>query len=160
MEEDSKIIFRCDLDPESFPALVDHAPEAASVILRHLIPTPSGTLFLESLASMNLSLHSMEVVNSLATSNDLPSDFIQIYISNGIIFCDAIEDRFLQTRLVRLLCVFLQNLIKMGIVDITNLIHEIQAFCIHHCKIREASGLFRMLKQMENEDDQGPSSST
>ena len=151
VEEDPKLVFRCDLDPDVLPVLVENAPSAASEILRHLLPSPLGSAYLASLVSMTMSLHSMEVVNSLATSISLPADFVQSYISNCITSCNAIEDRHMQSRLVRLVCVFLQSLIRMGIVDMRHLIHEVQAFCIDHSRIREAAGLFRMLKQMENE---------
>lgn len=153
IKEDPKIVFRCDLDPDLLPVVVENAPTVASEILRHLLPSPSGSAFLEALVSMSMSLHSMEVVNSLATTIALPSEFVHGYISNCIASCNAIEDRYKQSRLVRLVCVFLQSHIKTGIIDMTHLIHEVQAFCIDHSRIREAAGLFRLLKKMENEGD-------
>ena len=159
LEEDSKIVFRCNLEAAALPLVVEHAPTVASEILRLLLPSPLGFDFLSELQSMTMSLHSMEVVNSLATTVALPEEFVQGYISNCIASCNAIEDRYMQSRLVRLVCVFLQSLIKMGIVDMTNLTHEVQAFCIDHSRIREAAGLFRMLKQMENDTDGEGSSS-
>lgn len=146
-------MFRCDLEPESLPVLVENAPSLASEMLLHLLPSASGSALLESLVSMSMSLHSMEVVNSLATSISLPSEFVQGYISNCITSCNAIEDVYKQSRLVRLVCVFLQSHIKTGIIDMTHLIHEVQAFCIDHSRIREAAGLFRLLKKMENEGE-------
>jgi len=151
------------LTPNRLPDLVKHNRELASKCLQSIIHAKNKRLneYLSVLISMPVSLQLLEVVNNLLNKNDpittlafiSPIDdstsYLHTLLRNCVIHChQSVQDPPSQTRKVRLVCVFVQRLIRdeIFVVNPSDFIYtELQSFCLEFVKIKESADLYQLL---------------
>ncbi|RIB15026.1 hypothetical protein C2G38_2039707 [Gigaspora rosea] len=165
LEKNDKLIYTCDFSPEKLPFLIENNSRVAIKVLLQLKSSPQIDQYLETLLTIddsersqqssmepvNRMRSSMEVVNNLLLSFPLTPEFLHSYLSNCVRACEGCQNRGIQERQVRLICVFLQSLIRKNIIDVSRFFIEIQAFCLQFSRNREAASLFRFLLDYQKE---------
>ncbi|KAF9897863.1 hypothetical protein BX616_004858 [Lobosporangium transversale] len=100
-----------------------------------------------------LTLHSLEVVNRLTGATTLSPRFLHAYIENAIRCCELVDDKVGQARVVRMLCVFLQSLLRSGAITIAGYYHALQSFCVQFARVKEVAILFQSLVEYQRKMD-------
>ncbi|RUS26054.1 hypothetical protein BC938DRAFT_471287 [Jimgerdemannia flammicorona] len=147
-----RLLLYSGLTADRLPDLIESNQQVASEVLPRLALTEQFTEYLQTLLTLPLSINSMEVVHRLLTGPGglaVPPDFLHLYIASCMRSCEVIEDRVRQGRQVRLVCVFIQSLLRHNVIDIRDHIFEIQAFCIQFSRHKEAAGLYRIIAEAQ-----------
>jgi hypothetical protein len=122
-------------------------PNIAFELLVCMTHTTQITKYYDSLSQLKLSPNSLTVFNRLGGHVELPQEFIHIFLKNCMQQCrSANESKVNKNRMVRLVCVFLQSIIKSRLINLQEVFIEVQAFCIEFSAIKEANVIYKILQ--------------
>lgn len=143
------LISRLHFSPSKFLLLVENNPTFSTAFFQ-LLPSNQLDDYFQSLINMNLSLHSIEVVNRLSTLMELPQEFLCSYLFNCMDTCDQTKEKSLQNRLVRLVSILIQSMIRNKVIEINKCLTKIQTFSSRYRSIKEAQTLAHLLQTLNN----------
>ncbi|KAJ3436836.1 hypothetical protein M0812_18903 [Anaeramoeba flamelloides] len=148
LENEPKLLDEGVITPNNFQDLVEKNPIISFEILKRFSEDEEKiNIYLESFIKTNGTLHSMEVINKLSGARKkLNKDFLNRFVSNCISSCSEITDKYVQGRHVRLVCAFIRSLMNNSQLDVKNVFSKLQSFCVEFSRIRDASNLFRLIK--------------
>ena len=147
LKTDPELIFNIGMTPQRLPSLVINNPHVAFELLIIMTNTTQITKYYDALSGMKLSPNTLEVFNRLSNFVELPQEFIQIFLKNCMNQCrNSTETKVNKNRMVRLVCVFLQSIIKSRMINLQDVFIDVQAFCIEFSSIKEANGIYKMLQ--------------
>ncbi|KAJ6251760.1 ccr4-not transcription complex subunit 11 [Anaeramoeba flamelloides] len=148
LENEPKLLGEGVITPNNFQDLVEKNPIISFEILKRFSEDEEKiNIYLESFIKTNVTLHSMEVINKLSGARKkLNKDFLNRFVSNCISSCSEITDKYVQGRHVRLVCAFIRSLMNNSQLDVKNVFSKLQSFCVEFSRIRDASNLFRLIK--------------
>ncbi|KAL2915793.1 hypothetical protein HK105_204740 [Polyrhizophydium stewartii] len=146
-------VYQCGVTGDMFSGMIEHNPNIACEVLLAMRYTPDFPMFLDALIGAATSIHAMEIVNKAVTAVDLPQEFLHLFVASSIAACDAIRDRFMQSRQVRLICVFVQSLIHNKVIALQDYVIDLQTFCLEYSRVKEAAALYRMVRKETGQAD-------
>ncbi|KAL3317284.1 MutS protein msh4 [Cichlidogyrus casuarinus] len=152
IEEDPDALRELAQEPSEFSKLVDNNSLIAIEVLKQFVETNKIDDYLASLAEMEVTLNLMEVVNRLALLMQLPIEFTRVFVNKCINACYSIEDKYMKGRLVRMVCLLFQALIRNNnaLQENENLLSEILNFSTEYTDTQTGSSLYKMLRTLEN----------
>jgi hypothetical protein len=139
----SHCMHNCSITTKTLQPLVEHNPPVAIDCLVRPLHSNHGFSYLAILNEMEFSLCSIEE-SCLVILDTIYRKIL--YIINCIEWCENTMEISMQSCLVRDVYVFLQSLIRNAKIDNPDIFIDIQSFCIGFSRIKEAVGLFELIK--------------
>ena len=119
LKTDPELVFHIGMTPQKLPALIVHNQNIAYELLICMTNTMQITKYYDALSGMKLSPNTLEVFNRLSGVVELPQEFIQVFLKNCMNQCKSSQDtKVNKNRMIRLVCVFLQSIIKNKLINL------------------------------------------
>jgi len=150
--KDPQQVLHGSIQPFHIRALVEYNPDVAIECLMHLASRNQLTQYLVALIAIGMSLNSLQVVHRLIYAAELPANFVHSYIMKCLRSCSDKSNHRMPNG-VRLVCLFILDLLRNNKIKLDAYNIEFQAFCIEFSNVREAAALHRFLKASSASND-------
>ena len=144
-------------------SLVIHNPKLVVPLFLVLRPNQMNEYFnglcTLDVADVEKAQKAFTVMTQIAEKVKIPKKFIIQFISHCIKTCENTKEPFHQTRLIKHICGFVQDLIHQSIISTKDSAVEIEPFCLEFSRIKEAQNLYKLLKNLGNSPSDSGSSS-
>jgi len=141
---DKELVMHIDMSPAKLPDLVINNPGIAVDLLVCMTNTAQITKYYDVLSTMKLSTALLEVFNGLSHHVEFPKEFIQFFLRNCMHQCScSTENKVNKNRMVRLVNVFLWNIMKSKVINFEDIVVDVKQFCIEHNGIKECQDMLK-----------------
>lgn len=145
LRADKELVFHIDMCPAKLPDLVTHNPRIAKDMIIYMTNTAEISKYYDMLASMRLSINLLDVFDNVQQHVSIPKVFTLLFVKNCMDQCNQPGPKNIQkNRQVRIVIVFLTNMIKSRALESEDIFDSIRQFCIEHSKVKEASDLLKI----------------
>lgn len=133
--------------PHKLGDLITHNLTIAQELLVCMTHTNEIQKYYDALLDLKLTSNSLEVFAKIIQTVELPPEYIQTYLNKQMEHCRLITDPKGQKRLVRILSLFLQSLIKARATFFNKeMLMIIKHFCIDFAKVTDVSNLQKLVQ--------------
>ena len=148
LNNDKELVFHIEMTPAKLPDLLINSPGIALELLVCMTNTAEITKYYDVLSSMTLSTPLLEVFNGLSHHVEFPKEFIQLFLKNCMHQCSqsastSSENKVNKNRMVRLVVVFLSNILKQKVINFEDISVDIKQFCMEHSSIKECQEMLK-----------------
>ena len=153
MEEDPSLVHHIRLTSQKLPQLVEKNPTVAIAVVSSLVNSGQFSGYLTALGNMDVSLHSLLVMNKVARVLETPMGFPHVYVHRCFIHCRETSDQVIRRRNVQLLCTFLECLMSRKVWSVQTVkdeYMEMEPFCLEYRGLKEAASLLQVVKSLED----------
>ena len=128
IKNDTELVLHVGMAPNKLAELITHNDEVAYQLLVCMTHTTQIHRYYEALHDMKLNSNSLEVFSKISSAVELPPEYIQVYLNKQMNECrNSQEQKGVKQRMVRVVSLFLQSLIKAKIINFnTDMIVNIQ----------------------------------
>ena len=139
------------MSPAKLPDLLIHNPTIAKELLICMTNSAEISKYYDVLTQMRLCIPLLEVFHEILQRVDFPKEFNQLFIKNCMEQCSSsTETKVQKNRSVRLVIVFLNNILKQKVLDLEDIGPDLKQFCMEHNHIKEAQEMLKKVIAEQN----------